>query len=237
MMPWPAFLYLLAYFMVAALWINYKGGVTRNLLFCYCLALYFILLFYTPLCSYLYDINTIHGTFFGNYYGWGLLIYGLGLGFFILGYISFGDKKWHWQAIGSFKLSVKWLEILFWGTWLLVFINLILNGFDPIAYFDSSQKSQHLDLSDNTGISIYLQDLPDTVAALLIIMLCYTKFPRTRWLVYTLLSCLIFFAIGWRYRILIILLAAIMRLILLSHNKWKALAQAGHYSRCERCSH
>lgn len=193
-----------------------NGGIKKNLIFGFCMLLFTIYYFITPVYFYSVGRRTIWGDELGHrgvgvnildFYDTGLLLYGLANLFFILGYIStksnisaipnqiktfeFSKEKRTWGIIISFVICFS-----------LVLYNFINDGLDLVTLLFGSKE---LSIAGMAATSNYLKNFSDSLIAILI-MARYYKVSNKIFIPMIILSFILFVLMGFRYRVILSIL-------------------------------
>ena len=202
------------------------GGIRYNLTYVFSLLLFFIYYFITPIIFYFLGRSTIWGDEGPNqgvgvkildYYGKTLIYYGIANLFFILGYIFFKRKNIQIEQLDEPKKDVvqRAIIISFILCTGVVFSNYLAEGINPLDIFLGDTDSA---IGGVTGSSNYLRNFADSLIA---INICAFYFKvKNKYLVpMILISVLLFFLMGFRYRIILLALGFIFNYLLTTKKK------------------
>jgi len=213
---WFVILYnFLIYFCGYAL-IATMGGIKNNLIYTFYLSLCNIYCFITPLYFYFNERRTIwgsEGVYKGvgvnilDYYEKGLMLYATATLLFIIGYNIFRIK------IGKIHLSNKLYSpkskaiFVWWLAFMLVLINLLISGVNPINVIFGSDTAHNL--FNTKSASNYLRNFSDTIITAIIISYL-VGVNRFVLFFITIISFILFILMGFRYRIILTILGFII---------------------------
>jgi hypothetical protein len=207
-------------FLLAVLIIYYLGGIQRNLLYAFAMFVYFVFTLYTPTVNYWTGNTVLYGTDFSDYHTQGMLIYTVGVFAFSISYYLIARRKKYISFSFIQQLpdySWRWLDVFFYGCWIIIFLNVQLGGRNFIQMFDLTNPDWRLGVWGFEGAIPYLADIPDTLTAVLIMAIA-TSTKRTKLLCWIVPTFVMFLLFGWRYRIIFVLLAFIFNYLLTQQN-------------------
>ncbi|NOT36007.1 MAG: hypothetical protein HOP11_01355 [Saprospiraceae bacterium] len=193
----------------------YGKGLWKNLIFTFSWLLYSIYYFLTPWYFYSIGRSSIWGDDVGyqgvgenisDYYDEGLLYYGIANLLFLLGFFFITKEKKFDKPIVIHKDNKNLALVLFIICTGLVIVNFLLSGIDLL---DIVRGSSDENLFGASGATNYLKNFADSMITCIII--CYVaKVDKRTLLVLVLVSFFLFALMGFRYRIIMTILALLL---------------------------
>jgi oligosaccharide repeat unit polymerase len=182
----------------------FRGGLRKNLPYAFVLAIYTMYLFITPTYFCLAGKRYIMSMIIPEYYYYKtIFIFSIGVLCFIIGYNLIATSKQINRApkpIYDVKIKIIALFGLFYS---IIFANMLSAGVNIFAILTG--KSSQDTLLGFDGSTNYLQSFSDTLIPLLIAAY-YLDVRRFILLFMIFLSFLLFFLLGFRYRIILTLI-------------------------------
>jgi oligosaccharide repeat unit polymerase len=182
----------------------FRGGLRKNLSYAFVLTVYTMYLFITPTYFYLAGRRYIMSMIIPEYYYHKtILIFSLGVLCFIIGYNLIPTAKPQNippKPVYDVKVKVIALFTFFYG---IIFTNMLSAGVNIFAILTG--KSSQDTLLGFDGSTNYLQSFSDSLIPLLIAAY-YLDVRRFILLAMVLFAFLLFFLLGFRYRIILTLI-------------------------------
>jgi oligosaccharide repeat unit polymerase len=178
--------------------LNKLGGIKDNFPFFISIATYLIYVHITPTYYFYTQESYIHRINIYDYYGGGILVYGLAILLFILGYLPFKPVKRLENQKSVFfqpRITIVVIFVLFFG---LTLLDVIINGANIFAIL-TGQSDVFLGDASSTN---YLKAFSDSV--IIAVWLAYFfNVRRPIFLVFLFLALALFLFLAFRYRIIL----------------------------------
>ena len=190
------------------------NGLRKHVVFAFSWFIFSIYYLLTPLYFYSKGRATIwgdQGAFLGvgenilEYYDEGFLYFGFASLSFLLGYFFIRHREFV-QSGFNFNFSKPLLYWLFGIFFFLVMLNFILSGVNPIEVLTGNSEET---LFNAKGGSNYLRNFADSLVSCLVIGFLI-KIDRKYWLLFVIVSFVLFAMMGFRYRIIMTVIGVLL---------------------------
>ncbi|MBK7694242.1 MAG: hypothetical protein IPI30_07935 [Saprospiraceae bacterium] len=193
------------------------NGLRKHVVFAFSWFIFSIYYLLTPLYFYSKGRATIwgdQGAFLGvgenilEYYDEGFLYFGFASLSFLLGYFFIRHREFV-QSGFNFNFSKPLLYWLFGIFFFLVMLNFILSGVNPIEVLTGNSEET---LFNAKGGSNYLRNFADSLVSCLVIGFLI-KIDRKYWLLFVIVSFVLFAMMGFRYRIIMTVIGVLLLIL------------------------